>query len=80
MNFRRDPMKGWHNPPRRQYVILLEGAFEIGISDGTKKLLRLGDTALMEEMTGPGHTTTPVELPWLIASVALADRSPGGPR
>ena len=78
--FRRDSMKGWHNPPRRQYVILLEGATEVGISDGTKKVFRPGDILLMEDMTGPGHTTTPLERPWMIAMIALADQTPGGVR
>ena len=78
LDFRRVPMEGWHNPPRRQYVILLEGAFEIAISDGTKKTLRPGDMALMEDMTGPGHTTTPIEHPWMLVSLALADQTAGG--
>lgn len=80
LDFRRENMKGWHNPPRRQYVIHLEGAAEIEISDGTKKIMRPGDMVLMEDMTGPGHTTTPIERPWLIATVALADQTPGGAR
>ena len=36
--FRRDNMKGWHNPPRRQYVFMREGCAEVTISDGTKKI------------------------------------------
>ena len=80
LDFRREPMTGWHNPPRRQYVISLEGAFEIAISDGTKRTLRPGDIVLMEDMTGPGHTTTPIEHPWMIVSAALADQSAGGAR
>ena len=50
MDFRRVNMDGWHNPPRRQWVIHLEGAAEIGISDGTTKILRPGDMVVMEEM------------------------------
>ena len=80
MDFRRRNMDGWHNPPRRQYVIHLEGVAEIAISDGTKKIMRPGDMVLMEDMTGPGHTTTPIEHPWLIATIALADQTPGGLR
>ena len=80
LNFRREPMEGWHNPPRRQIVILLEGVFEIAISDGTKKTLRPGDIAWIEDMTGPGHTTTPIERPWMIVSVGLADESAEGAR
>lgn len=80
MDFRRVNMDGWHNPPRRQWGIHLEGTAEIGISDGTKKIMRPGDMALMEDMTGPGHTTTPIEGPWLIALIACADQTPGGSR
>ena len=80
MDFRRVNMEGWHNPPRRQWVIHLEGAAEVVISDGTKKLIRQEDIVLMEDMTGPGHTTTPIEQPWLIALIACADQTPGGAR
>ncbi len=80
MDFRRVNMDSWHNPPRRQWVIHLEGAAEIGISDGTTKIMRPGDMVLMEDMTGPGHTTTPLVRPWLIALVARADQTPGGAR
>ncbi len=80
MDFRRVNMDGWHNPPRRQWVIQLDGAAEIGISDGTKKVIRPGDMVLMEDMTGPGHTTTPIERPWLITLIACEDQTPGGTR
>jgi len=31
------PAIGWHNAPRRQFVVLLEGREEIEIGDGTKR-------------------------------------------
>ncbi|MEC8855878.1 MAG: hypothetical protein VX664_00660 [Chloroflexota bacterium] len=43
MDFRRVDMGSRHNLPRRQWVIHLEGAAEIGISDGTTKATRPED-------------------------------------
>jgi len=80
MDFRRVNVDGWHNPPRRQWVIHLEGTAELAISDGTKKVMWPGDMVLMEDMTGLGQTITPIEWPWLIATIACADQTPGGAR
>jgi hypothetical protein len=61
-------------------VIHLEGAAEVAISDGTKKMMRPQKMVLMEDMTDPGHTTTPIEHPWLIDTIACANQTPGGAR
>ncbi len=45
----------WHNAPRRQFVITLEGEGEIEIGDGTKRRFRPGDILLAEDTTGRGH-------------------------
>jgi quercetin dioxygenase-like cupin family protein len=50
----------WHNAPRRQYVITLAGAVEIGLGDGSVHRLGLGDGILAEDLTGKGHTTRAV--------------------
>ena len=50
----------WHNAPRRQYVIILAGLFEITIGDGTKRRMGPGDVLLAEDLTGKGHTTRTV--------------------
>ena len=47
----------WHPAPRRQYVITLEGQTEIGLGDGTKRILNPGDVLLADDLTGRGHTT-----------------------
>ena len=39
-----------------------------------------GDMVLMEDVTGPGDTTTPIERPWLIALIACADQTSGEAR
>lgn len=49
-----------HAAPRRQWVILLRGAFEIEVSDGTRRTFRPGDLLLAEDVTGRGHTTRTV--------------------
>jgi quercetin dioxygenase-like cupin family protein len=50
----------WHNAPRRQYVILLEGAIEIELGDGSKRVFKTGDILLAEDLTGKGHITRSV--------------------
>ena len=46
---------GFHNAPRRQYVISLDASVEIEIGDGTKRVLSPGDILLAEDTTGHGH-------------------------
>ena len=50
---------GWHNAPRRQYVITLAGQIEIQVGDGTKRAFGPGDVLLAEDKTGRGHITHP---------------------
>jgi hypothetical protein len=47
----------FHNAPRRQYIINLEGERELEIGDGTRRLLKPGDIVLVEDTTGRGHIT-----------------------
>ncbi len=63
MTFRISPdgsFSDWHNAPRLQYVIVLSGKMEIGIGDGTKRMLNPGDILQVEDLTGQGHTTRSV--------------------
>ena len=63
MAFRRIPdgsFIDWHTAPRLQYVIVLSGQMEIGIGDGTKRMLNPGDILQVEDLTGQGHTTRSV--------------------
>lgn len=50
----------FHNAPRRQYVVNLEGEVEIEVGDGAKRLLRSGDILLAEDTTGQGHISRAV--------------------
>jgi quercetin dioxygenase-like cupin family protein len=47
-----------HPAPRRQLVVVLDGEFEIGTTDGDKRTLAPGMIALVEHVEGRGHTTT----------------------
>ena len=75
--FRRTPpgyFSDWHNAPRRQYVITLEGEMEIGLGDGTVHRFGPGHVTLAEDLTGKGHTTRVVGAkPRLTATIHLAD-------
>ena len=76
--FRRTPpgyFSDWHNAPRRQYVITLEGEMEIGLGDGTIHRFGPGHVTLAEDLTGKGHTTRVVgTTPRLTATIHLSDR------
>lgn len=62
----------WHNAPRRQYVIVLAGQVKVGVEEETK-LLKAGDVALEEDLTGQGHTARVVgDHPLFFAIVPLA--------
>jgi quercetin dioxygenase-like cupin family protein len=47
----------FHNAPRRQYIILLDGEIEIETSLGEKRIFKGGDVLLMEDTQGKGHKT-----------------------
>jgi quercetin dioxygenase-like cupin family protein len=64
----------WHNAPRRQFVITLEGEVEIGLGDGSVHRFGPGHVTLAEDLTGKGHTTRVVgDKPRLTATIPLAD-------
>ena len=47
----------WHCAPRRQYIVLLDGAIEITVSDGATRSFSGGDVILVEDTAGQGHRT-----------------------
>lgn len=64
----------WHNAPRRQYVITLSGALEIGLGDGSTHRFGPGEGILAEDLTGKGHTTRVVgNEPRVSMAIPLAD-------
>jgi hypothetical protein len=53
---RIEKQPNWHNAPRRQYVIALQGEHEVEVGDGTRRRFKPGDVLLAEDTTGRGHT------------------------
>ncbi len=51
----------WHNAPRRQYVVTLEGQVEIEVGNGTRRRFGPGDVFLAEDTTGRGHISRAVD-------------------
>ena len=52
---------GFHNAPRRQYVVNLRGSVEIETGLGEKRVLGPGDILLAEDTTGRGHISRAVD-------------------
>ncbi len=64
--FRKNPANydlDFHNAPRRQYVVNLQGTLELETGDGSKRRLEPGDILLGEDKTGQGHITRAVDGP-----------------
>lgn len=51
----------WHNAPRRQYIIMLDGAVDVTIGDGTTRRFSTGDVLLVEDTDGHGHISRAVD-------------------
>jgi len=51
---------GWHNAPRRQYIVNLDAAVEITASDGEVRVIGPGEVLLVEDVTGKGHISKAV--------------------
>ena len=78
LDFRQAPAEhepGWHNAPRRQFVITLSGTLEIEIEigDGSRRRLGPGEVLLAEDLEGRGHVSRTAEAPRRIIVVPLAE-------
>ena len=51
----------WHVAPQRQFIVLLDGAIEIEVSDGSRRTFCAGEILLLEDTAGKGHRTRNVE-------------------
>ena len=47
----------WHNAPRRQFIVLLDGEIEITAGSGERRRFSGGDVLLVEDTEGKGHLT-----------------------
>ena len=52
---RADNDLDFHNAPRRQYIVNLQGAVKITASDGEAREIGPGEVFLVEDVTGKGH-------------------------
>ena len=50
----------FHNAPRRQYIVNLDGAVELTIGSGEKRVIGPGEVFLAEDTTGQGHISRAV--------------------
>lgn len=50
----------WHNAPQRQFILMLDGAVDVEIGDGTVRRFSTGDILLAEDTTGRGHKSKAV--------------------
>lgn len=55
--FEVDYFLGWHNPPSRQYVVVLEGELEVSLQGGEAERFAAGAIFLAGDLEGTGHTT-----------------------
>ncbi len=64
--FRRTPpggSLGYHQAPRRQFVLVLYGAVQIECGDGSVRRFGAGDVLLADDTTGQGHISREVQSP-----------------
>ena len=55
----------WHNAPRRQLVVTIQGEIEVLLRDNYSKKFGAGDIILAEDLTGSGHMTKVIStIPW----------------
>jgi quercetin dioxygenase-like cupin family protein len=64
---------GRHPSPRRQFVVILDGEFELETTDGDRRRFRPGDVLLVEDLEGRGHVTRALtDGPASFAAIPLA--------
>ena len=63
----------WHRPPRRMFLIVVQGVSEVTASDGQVRQFGPGSVILMDDTTGKGHIT---RVPGTVDHVAIAIPAP----
>ncbi len=61
----------WHNAPRRQLCVMMQGIWEIGTTDGQKRRWGPGEPFLPDDVTGKGHTSEVIEGPVRMVFIPL---------
>ena len=60
VHIQKGVFEDWHPAPRRQFMFILQGTVEVGVSDGEKRRFEPGSVVLLEDTSGKGHTTEAV--------------------
>ena len=63
----------WHNAPRRQLCVMMQGIWEICTSDGQTRRWGPGEPFLPDDVDGKGHTSEVIEGPVRMIFVPLPD-------
>ncbi len=51
----------WHTAPRRQYIVILEGAISIEVTSGEIREFHQGDVFIVADTTGKGHKSKSID-------------------
>ena len=49
--------QGYHASPRKQFLVVMKGLFEVTVGSGEKQVFPPGSVLLVEDITGQGHRT-----------------------
>lgn len=73
----REPPLGaiadFHSPPRRQFVLQLQGSMRIDCGNGEVRVIGPGDILFGDDLTGKGHHSTELTGPRLQAIVYMPE-------
>jgi len=57
VKLKKGVVEDWHNAPRTQFAVVIQGEVEITAGDGEVRRLEPGEIALLDDTTGKGHKT-----------------------
>ena len=63
--------QSWHNAPRRQLCVMMQGVWEVGTTDGQKRRWGPGEMFHPADVAGKGHTSRVIEGPVRMVFVPL---------
>ena len=63
----------FHPAPRRQLLTVIAGAWHVTTSRGTARTFGIGDSLLVEDVSGPGHSSRALADGSMVLVTVLAD-------
>lgn len=60
VKMKKGVVEDWHNAPRTQFAIVVQGEVELTAGDGEVRRLSPGDIALLDDTSGKGHKTAAI--------------------